>query len=102
MMKRIENINNHQIRNPRHQICNKDSNNKKEQRASTSIAKEKKNEKIQMYETMSNSIGIGKPKWILIGQTNSKHLIATFPSICLTQSKHCRRFKKHGAPRVTL
>ena len=51
---------------------------------------------------VSNSIGIGKPKWILIGQTNSKHLIATFPSICLTQSKHCRRFKKHGAPRVTL
>ena len=26
MTKRIENINNHQIRNPRHQICNKDSN----------------------------------------------------------------------------
>ena len=25
MMKRIENINNYQIRNPRHQICNKDS-----------------------------------------------------------------------------
>ena len=29
MMKRIENINNHQIRNPRHQICNKDSNKKR-------------------------------------------------------------------------